>query len=89
MLRELTIQYVTAFAYERRPDYTRNLGGEDKDKERWARADAMGERLQKAVLRITELPSPANVGSHIRAYGADVETSDELRMFDNMGTYTQ
>jgi hypothetical protein len=64
MVRELTIQYVEALIYERRTELARN-DATDEAKGRWARADAMGARLQSAVLRIpdyTAQPKPGNVG---------------------------
>ena len=69
MIRELTIAYALAIAYERRPDVTRTLqGSADNDAARYKRADDMGQRLQTAVLRIPDLtsqPKPANVTGSI------------------------
>ena len=77
MIRELTIQYCLAIAYERRPDYTRTLlGASDDGKKRWDRADEMGKRLQSAVLRIPDYvaqPVPGNVGG--------IVTDDSHRIF--------
>jgi hypothetical protein len=88
MIRELTIQYALAFAYQRRPDYTRTLeSGDANERERWDRADAMGERLQKAILRIVELPNPANVGSTVHVGGAEVSSGEVVRVFDDMGDF--
>lgn len=88
MVRELTIQFALAMAFERRPDYTRTLqGGADNDKERWARAEATGERLQKAILRIVEMNPPANVGGQVRAGGTSIAGVEDPRFFDNMGRF--
>jgi phage gp36-like protein len=80
MIRELTIQYCLAIAYERRPDYTRTLeGGSSHDEDRWKRADAMGMRLQTAVLRIPDYvaqPAPANVGGIVVSGGSRVFIAD-------------
>lgn len=86
MIRELTIQYALAMAYERRPDVTRTLkGSEDSDAKRWERADKMGQRLQAAVLRIPDLvaqPKPANVtGSVAIASGPRIVADDGMGDF--------
>jgi hypothetical protein len=81
LVRELTLQYVLAMAYERRPDFARQLGGDDKD--RWARADELGKRLEAAVLRITDLEGqakPANVG------GVVVDNASRIIVDDPDGT---
>jgi hypothetical protein len=87
MIRELTVQYALAIAYERRPDVTRTLqGSQANDTDRWARADKMGERLQKAVLRIADLAQkPANVGGVVHAKAG---TDDGCgRIFDDMARF--
>ena len=64
MIRELTLQYVEAMSYDRKPDLARGFGSDDQQK-RWPRADQMGERLQAAILRIPDnaaQPTPANAG---------------------------
>jgi hypothetical protein len=67
MIRELTLLYTLAYTYERHPEYSRiaDRGVADMLK----RADEMGERLQSAVLRISDYaaqPKPANVGGIVR-----------------------
>lgn len=83
MIRELTIAYALAIAYERRPDVTRTLqGSTDNDTARWKRADDMGQRLQSAVLRIPDLtsqPKPANVTRSV------VYVDEHRRMTDDNG----
>jgi hypothetical protein len=88
MVRQLTLTYIKALAYERKPGYTRAVAEAGANAEAyWARADEMGERLQKAVLRITELPSPKTTTTVVRAGGAAVPAGDTTRVFDCMGSF--
>lgn len=64
MIRELTLQFVEALTYDRRPDLAR-ITGSDVQQKRWDRANDMGKRLQSAVQRIPDnaaQPKPSNVG---------------------------
>lgn len=88
MVKQLTLTYLKALAYERKPGYTRAIAEAGANAEAyWARADEMGERLQKAVLRITELPSPKTTTTVVRAGGAAVPAGQTTRVFDCMGSF--
>lgn len=88
MIRELTVQYALAIAYERRPDVTRTLeGANSNDAARWARADAMGQRLKGAIQRIVELPIPANEGGTVRSGDPNNPTPKAKFFVDGMGDF--
>lgn len=76
MIRELTIQYSEAMLFERKPEVGRTTT--DESRGRWTRADAMGERLQAAVLRITDYAAqakPSNVGGIVTDGGQRIITT--------------
>lgn len=88
MIRELTLSYVSTLAHDRRPGYTRAIADAGEDAAaRWTRADAMGERLQKTILRITELPAAGTTKTHVRAGGTALESGETSRVFDDMGRF--
>ena len=63
MILELAVQYAVAIAYERHPDYA-NAIASSPNKDRFARADALGLQLQAAIRRIPDMPGqlkPVNV----------------------------
>jgi len=89
MIRELTLQYVEAISFDRRPDIARGFGSDDKQ-QRWPRADQMGLRLQAAVQRIPDLtaqPKPSNVGGIVVDDGARVMTSGISGVGRNSGDF--
>jgi hypothetical protein len=78
LIKELTLQYVEAMCFDRRPDIVRGFGSDDAQK-RWPRADDMGKKLQAAILRIPDYvaqPKPANVGGISVANTANVITQN-------------
>ena len=73
MILELAVQYAVAIAYERHPDYA-NAIASSPNKDRFARADALGKQLQAAIRRIPDLINnpPANVGGVSLTVGTNV-----------------